>query len=51
MNAEALEKLVLMKANLDDVPKTAGKFGVESIPTVILFKNGQTCNSAICKIL
>ena len=35
------EKVVLMKVNLDDAPKTAGKFGVEKIPTVVLFKDGN----------
>lgn len=35
------DKIILMKANLDEVPKTAGKFGVEKIPTVILFKDGK----------
>jgi thioredoxin 1 len=35
------EKIVLLKANLDDNQNTAGKFGVEKIPTVILFKNGK----------
>jgi len=34
-------KIILLKANLDDIPKTAGKFGVEKIPTVILFKSGK----------
>ena len=34
------DKVVLMKASLDDVPKIAEQFGVEKIPTVILFKNG-----------
>ncbi len=35
------EKIVLMKINIDDAPKTAGKFSVEKIPTVMLFKNGK----------
>ena len=35
------DKIILLKANLDDIPKTAGKFGVEKIPTVILFKSGK----------
>lgn len=35
------EKVVLLKADLANIPKTAGKFGVEKIPTVILFKNGK----------
>ena len=35
------EKIILLKVNLDDVPNTAEKYGIEKIPTVILFKNGQ----------
>jgi len=35
------DKIILLKANLDDIPNTAGKFGVEKIPTVILFKLGK----------
>ena len=35
------EKIILFKANVDDIPKTAGKLGIEKIPTVIMFKNGQ----------
>ncbi len=38
---EFKEKIVLMKANIDDSPLTAQKFGVEKIPTVMLFKNGK----------
>jgi ferredoxin-thioredoxin reductase catalytic chain len=34
------DKIVLLKANLDDAPKISGKYGVEKIPTVILFKAG-----------
>lgn len=35
------DKVILLKANLDDTPKMSGKYGVEKIPTVILFKAGQ----------
>jgi|SRR3989344_1338657 len=35
------DEVILLKANVDDIPKTAGKFRVEKIPTVILFKRGQ----------
>lgn len=41
------DKIILMKANLDDVPITAQKFGVEKIPTVILFKNGKPINGFV----
>lgn len=34
-------KFILMKTNLDGAPLTAQKFGVDSIPTVILFKGGK----------
>ncbi|OGZ27184.1 MAG: thioredoxin [Candidatus Nealsonbacteria bacterium RIFOXYB1_FULL_40_15] len=35
------EEFVLMKANLDEVPLIAQKFGIDQIPTVILFKEGK----------
>ena len=44
---EMKEKIVLMKANLDDTPKMAEKFGVEKIPTVVLFKNGEAISGFV----
>ena len=35
------EKIILAKVNLDYTPLTAQKYGVEKIPTVILFKDGK----------
>ncbi len=35
------DKIILMKANLDETPSAAQKFNVEKIPTVVLFKNGK----------
>lgn len=34
-------KLIVGKVDVDASPKTAQKFNVMSIPTLILFKNGQ----------
>lgn len=34
-------KIVIGKLDVDDNQQTAGKFGVMSIPTVILFKDGK----------
>ena len=35
------EKLVFAKIDIDSNPETPSKFGVMSMPTLILFKNGQ----------
>ena len=32
---------VVLKIDVDEEPDLAAQFGVESIPTVVLFKNGQ----------
>jgi thioredoxin len=41
------EKIVLIKANVDQVPIAAQKFGVEKIPTVVLFKEGRPINGFV----
>lgn len=35
------DKICIAKMNIDDNPQTPSKYGVMSIPTLILFKNGQ----------
>ena len=35
------EKLTVAKVNIDDSPRTPGKYGVRGIPTLILFKGGE----------
>lgn len=35
------------KLNVDHNPETAGKYGIFSIPTVILFKNGEIAETLI----
>lgn len=35
------DKIVLVKVNLDNIPLTAQKFGIDRIPTVVLFKSGK----------
>ncbi len=35
------DKLTFVKINIDENPQTPSKYGVMSIPTLILFKNGQ----------
>lgn len=35
-------KVVFGKLNLDENPRVAGTFGIQSIPTMMIFKNGKT---------
>jgi len=34
-------KLTILKLNIDDNPATPQKYGVQAIPTLIMFKDGQ----------
>ncbi|NWJ48034.1 MAG: thioredoxin [Chloroflexi bacterium] len=38
---EKIGKLKVVKMDVDDNPEVASKFGILSIPTMILFKNGK----------
>jgi thioredoxin 1 len=38
---ELAEKVTIAKVNIDDEPEWAGKFNVRSIPTMLIFKNGE----------
>ncbi len=40
-------KVVFGKLNVDENPKTSMQFGVTSIPTLILFKNGEIADKII----
>ena len=35
------EKLKVVKINIDESPQTPGAYGIRSIPTVLVFKDGQ----------
>ena len=41
------EDLRVVKLNVDDNPGTASKYGIMSIPTMILFKNGEVAKQVI----
>jgi thioredoxin 1 len=41
------EDLRIVKLNVDDNPQTAARYGVMSIPTLLLFKQGQVAHQII----
>ena len=45
--AEASEGVTIAKINIDDNPKIAAGFGIKSIPTLILFKDGQVVKQLV----
>ena len=40
-------KVKVCKLNTDESPETAGGFGISSIPTVLVFKNGQVVDRLV----
>ena len=45
--AEEHPEIKVGKINVDDEPELAGQFGVMSIPTLLVFKDGQIANQSV----
>ena len=41
------DKLVVGKINVDDVPELAEREGIEAIPALLLYKNGEVVDSIV----
>ena len=41
LSEELADKVKIVKLDVDEAPKTAEKYEIQSIPTMILFKEGQ----------
>lgn len=44
---EYADKLVVGKLDVDENPETAQKFGIMSVPTLLVFQNGQVVKQLI----
>jgi thioredoxin 1 len=44
---EYKDRAVIAKINIDDNPLIAAKYGIRSIPTVLLFKNGSIVDTLV----
>ncbi|WP_059049487.1 thioredoxin [Paenibacillus senegalimassiliensis] len=47
LSGEVGDAVKIAKLNVDDNPETASRFGVMSIPTLILFKDGQPVDKIV----
>ena len=47
LSSELQGKVKIVKLNVDENPDTTVKYGVRSIPTMILFKNGEAADMKI----
>ena len=47
LDSEIGDKLKIAKVNVDDNPESASRFGVMSIPTLIVFKDGQPVDKIV----
>jgi thioredoxin 1 len=47
LSEEYADKVAFTKMDLDQNPETGNKFGVEVIPTVFLFKNGEVVDKFV----
>lgn len=44
---EAADKCTVVKIDIDETPEVASKYGVRSVPTLIVFKGGEVKNRLV----
>jgi thioredoxin-like negative regulator of GroEL len=45
--AEANGRYQITKLNVDENPQVSGRFGIRSIPTMLIFKNGELVDTLV----
>ena len=45
--AEANGRYLIAKLNVDENPQTSGRFAIRSIPTMLIFKNGEVIDTLV----
>ena len=45
--AEERNDINVLKINVDELPRIAGRFGITSIPTLMVFQNGQLLQTSL----
>ena len=47
ISASLGDKVKIVKLNVDENPQTAAKYGIQSIPTLMIFKNGELADRQV----
>ena len=47
VDAEIGDKVQIVKVDVDENQQTAGKYGIMSIPTLVLFKDGEIVDKVV----
>ncbi|MDO4450868.1 MAG: thioredoxin [Moraxella sp.] len=47
LDAEYADKFQIVKVNVDENPEISARFGIRSIPTLFVFKNGEKVDMVI----
>lgn len=47
LDAEYADKFQIVKINVDDNPEVSARFGIRSIPTLFVFKNGEKVDMVV----